>query len=124
MPSIRVLLDNNVSIRLCRHLPDCEAIHASTLGWAAISNGDLIQAAREAEFAVMVTSDQNIRHQQNLTVHPLALVVLSTTHWATIRDSAAEIATAIGAAEPGSYITINLPRPPRIRRPYPPRLNC
>jgi hypothetical protein len=42
----RILLDNNVPIHLIPLLRPHEGVHASTVGWAALSNGDLIRATR------------------------------------------------------------------------------
>jgi len=44
--------------------------------WEEISNGELIDAAERAGFEVMVTTDKNIRYQQNLKGRKIALVVL------------------------------------------------
>jgi hypothetical protein len=54
MPITRLLLDNNVSRHLVRLLRPHEAIHAATLGWAALSNGDLIRAAQAEGFSVII----------------------------------------------------------------------
>jgi hypothetical protein len=43
-----------------------------------LKNGELLKAAEEASFQVMVTCDQNIRYQQNLTGRKLALVALGS----------------------------------------------
>jgi hypothetical protein len=67
----------------------------------------------------MVTCDRNIEHQQNLSRQPLALVVLTTTHWPTIRDNATLILTTVDAIGPGGYGLVGLPRPPLRRRAYP-----
>lgn len=120
MPITRLLLDNNVSRHLVRLLRPHEAIHAATLGWAALSNGDLIRAAQAEGFSVIITCDQNIQHQQSLKGRPLAFVVLTTTHWPTILDNIAALLAAVEAATPGSFATVTLPTPPRRRRPYNP----
>jgi hypothetical protein len=51
----------------------------------------------------MVTSDQNIRYQQNLTGRKLAFVVLGSNIWPVARDHGAAIAAKVEAATPGSY---------------------
>jgi hypothetical protein len=48
----------------------------------------LLDAAEEAGFEILVTADRNIRAQQRLTGRRIALIVLSTNHWVTIRDNA------------------------------------
>src|SRR5271156_6563407 len=116
MPNIRILLDNNVPIHIIPLLRSHEVVHAATMGWAAISNGDLIRAARRAGFGAIITCDQNIQHQQRLEGQPLAFFVLTTTHWPTIRDSLSLLTNAIDQIESGGYVTITLPGPPRVRR--------
>jgi hypothetical protein len=118
MPVIRILLDNNVPIRLIPLLRPHEAVHASKVGWAALGNGDLIRASEEHGYPVLVTSDQNIRYQQNLTRRQFSIVERSTTRWPTIRDNVANLLAAIETITPGSYTTVTFPRPPLRRRPY------
>jgi len=45
-----------------------------------LQNGELLKVAEQFGFEVMVTSDQNIRYQQNLTGRKLALIVLGAAH--------------------------------------------
>jgi hypothetical protein len=65
-------------------------------------------------------TDQNILYQQTLTGRRIALVVLSTNFWWTIRGSLDAMREAVNAAHAGSYTTVTLERPPLRRRPYPP----
>lgn len=120
MSNIRILLDNNVPIHLVPVLHPHEAVHATTLGWAAISNGELIRKAQQAGFSALITCDQNIQYQQRLDGLPLGFIVLTTTHWPTIRANVSLLPDAIGKIGSGGYATVALPRPPRVRRPYPP----
>ena len=48
---------------------------AYEMGWSALSNGDLMDAA-EAQFDNFVTTDQNLEYQQNLSKLDLGLAVL------------------------------------------------
>jgi len=118
MTDIRILLDNNVPAPLGRLLAPHETVHASALGWHTMSNDNLIRAARAGGFTVMVTCDRNIEHQQNLSGQSLSFVVLTNTHWPTIRDNAGVILTTIEAVGPGGYEVVDLPRPPLRRRAY------
>jgi hypothetical protein len=79
---------------------------SAEMGWAAISNGDLLTQAEASGFAVLVTADRNMRHQQNLAGRKIALVVLPTNRWKTVRDHGARIAEAVGQAAPGSYAEV------------------
>ena len=80
-----------------------------------LENGELLNAAQGASFDVVVTADQNIVYQQNLTSRKLALVVLGSNIWHIVRDYGAIIATTVEAAKPGSHSFIEMPAPPRVR---------
>lgn len=81
-----------------------------------MENGELLEAAEASGFDVMVTSDQNIRYQQNLVGRRLALVVLGSNIWPVVRDHGAAIAAKVDAATPGSYEFIEMPLPPKRRK--------
>jgi len=54
------------------------------VGWAEIENGELLDLA-EAAFDAFVTTDKNLRYQQNLAGRRLAILVLPTTSWPKIQ---------------------------------------
>lgn len=58
-------------------------------------NGELIRKAEEDGFGVIVTTDQNMRYQQNLTGSRLAIVVLMATAWPRVRHRTKEIRAPI-----------------------------
>jgi hypothetical protein len=64
----------------------------------------------------MITSDQNIVYQPNLTVRKLALVVLGSNIWPIVRDHRAAIMAKVDAATAGSYVFIEMPLPPKPRK--------
>jgi hypothetical protein len=119
----RLLLDANMPRGLRALLPDHDVRTASQMGWDRLTNGALLAAAESAGFDAMPTADRNIRYQQNLAGRKIALIELTTSHWETIRDNFADVKAAITDATVGSYAIISLPRPPRVRRPHPPRLD-
>jgi hypothetical protein len=116
----RILLDEGVSVGLRRYLSGFSVEVVAEIGWAGRTNGDLLEAAERAGFDVMVTADQNIRHQQNLTGRKLALVVLGINHWPTIRAAVDRVLQAVTIATPGSYQAIPFNRPALRRRPFNP----
>jgi hypothetical protein len=117
----RILLDESVPLGLKAILREHHVLAAPELGWAGITNGRLLDAAEEAGFEILVTADRNIRAQQHLTGRRIALVVLSTNHWVTIRDNAAPLVAACGGAGEASYVQVAFPRPSLRRRPPPGR---
>ena len=82
---MRILLDDNVPVPLRSWLIGHQVETAYERGWAELSNGVLLQMAEEAGFEVMITADQGIRYQQNLSGRRLALVVIDTNDWTRIR---------------------------------------
>ena len=57
----------------------------------------------------MVTTDKNIRYQQNLKARKIALVVLANSQWPMVKLVAATIVAAVNGAEPGSYVEVDVP---------------
>ena len=68
----------------------------------------MLTVAEEAGFEVLLTTDRNIRYQQNLEGRRIALVVFSTPRWPVVKKHIEEIAAAVNAAEPGSYAEIQI----------------
>lgn len=114
----RMVFDTNTPLGLSGLLPGHEVTTTFELGWDALSNGALLAAAEEAGFDIMVTADQSIRYQQNLVERTVALVVLETNHWPTIRAGVEAVQKAVGEAREGSYRSIAFARPPLRRRPF------
>jgi hypothetical protein len=81
---------------------------AHECGWSAFQNGDLIAADELAGFEVLVTTDQNLKYQQNLAHRKLAIVVLLSASWPRIQLVVPAIAEAIAAATPGSYSEVTV----------------
>jgi len=63
-------------------------------GWSELSNGELLDAAEGEGFALRVTTDSNLRYQQNLGHRRLAIVVLSSTSWPRIQRAIAPVVVA------------------------------
>ena len=77
---MKVLLDECVPEPLIALLDrDHECFTARQKGWGALTTGALLDLA-EGEFDVFLTSDQNIRFQQNLAGRQIAVLILSTNN--------------------------------------------
>lgn len=74
---MRVLLDENIDHRLRTNLGSHEVFTASYLGWGGLKNGQLLRAAEDDGFDVLVTGDRTLAYEQNLTGRRLAIIVLS-----------------------------------------------
>ena len=87
---------------------------AQSKGWDTLSNGELLSAAEGAGFELVLTTDRRIRHQQNLRVRRIALVVLTgSTKWSRVRQHAERITAVVASATPGSYAEVEIPFEPK-----------
>ena len=75
---MRLLLDESVSRRLARSLPNHDVRTVVDMGWAGTRNGELLLRA-SSEFDALVTVDKNMAYQQNLASLPLAVVLLDAS---------------------------------------------
>jgi len=73
---MRILLDQAVPVPIRLHLAGYEVRTAAQQGWDTLKNGELLAAAEAANFDVLLTTDKNIRYQQNLAQRKIAIVVL------------------------------------------------
>ena len=111
---MRTLFDKNVPIGVRSFLSGHEVWTFVQTGWPVqLENGKLLRAAEDDGFDVLVTADQNIQYQQNLTGRKLAIVVLGSNIWPIVRGHGEAIARAVESAGIGSYTFIDMPLPPR-----------
>lgn len=106
---MRVLFDQGVPAPLRKQLTNCAVETAGERGWSTLENGDLLKAAEIAEFDVFLTTDSNLKYQQNLADRRIAILVLSTTSWPRVQKVAAMIDEALSSIESGSYVEIEVP---------------
>ena len=98
-----ILFDHGTPRGLALALTDHTVTEAKAMGWDQLNNGELLKVAGEAAFDLLLTTDQRIRYQQNLTGRKIAIVVLSgSTKWSRVRLHGERIAAAVDAATPGS----------------------
>lgn len=106
---MRILFDQGTPGPLRRSLPDHEVATAYELGWSRLKNGELLDAAEGAQFDVLITTDTNLKHQQNLSERDLAIVVLGSTSWPRIQRALENVVSAIDATAPGTYTEVEIP---------------
>ena len=116
--SLRVLFDKNVPVPLRRNLTGHQVRTATEEGWGTLGNGELLARAEASGFDVLLTCDQNVQYQQNLTRRKISMVVLGSNIWPSVQTRLAEIADAVAKAYPGSFAFIEIP-PPARHRPLP-----
>ena len=116
---MHVLIDNCMPVGLIKYLVAAghKVIDSVSVGLHDIVNGRLLSAA-EGAYDVLVTGDQNMAYQQNLTGRTLAIVASNTNHWPTIKQDPDRIVQAVNKAMAGSYQHVIYPKTPLRRRPF------
>ncbi len=107
---MRILFDHGTPVPLRRALSRHTVTTAYQRGWAELDNGRLHRAA-EREFDVFITTDKNLRFQQNLTDFRIAVLVLPGANWPILEPFAADIAAAAEAVRMGELAEFRLPEP-------------
>lgn len=106
---MRVLFDQGTPVPIRQFLTHHSVRTAKEQQWTRLENGQLLDAAEANAFDVLLTTDKNIRHQQNLSHRRIAIVVLGEPSWPILRSQVQRVVTAIDAATPGSYTEVEIP---------------
>jgi predicted nuclease of predicted toxin-antitoxin system len=106
---VRVLFDQGTPEPLRHSLTHHEVVTAFERGWSKLKNGELLDAAEKDNFSVLVTTDSNLKHQQNLQGRRIAIVVLATPSRPRLQRVVPSIARAIEQAAAGSYAEVEVP---------------
>jgi len=100
---MRVLLDQCTPAAIRKYLTKHEVKTAREQGWSTFSNGDLLRAAEEAGFEVLLTTDTHLIDEQNLRNVKIAIVVLSKNRWRSILAAMDSVVGAVNSAKPGLF---------------------
>src|ERR1044072_9300685 len=103
------LFDQGTPAPLLHHLLNHIVETVYEKGWSNLKNGDLLTQAEAEGFDALITTDQNLRYQQNLSSRRISVVVLLTTNWFRIKNNAALVVQATDNLHPGSYEEISFP---------------
>lgn len=107
---MRVLFDQGTPVPIRRFLTSHTVRTAAEQQWTKLENGRLLDAAEADGFDVLLTTDKNIRHQQNLSRRKIAIVVLGEASWPILRNHVQRVVRAVDAATPGSHTEVEIPR--------------
>ena len=105
-----VLFDQATPVPIRQFLKGHTVKTAWQQGWDQLRNGDLLTAAEQAGFDVLLTTDKNLQYQQNLKRRKIAIVVLGQQQWPTLRPHVQLVVEAVDAATPGSYTHVDVPQ--------------
>jgi hypothetical protein len=102
---MKISFDHGTPAPLRHALTGHVVSNAYEMGWVKFDNGDLLKAA-EGQFDTLITTDQNLRYQQNLAARRLAILILPTTSWPRIQAHLNQILEAMNALQPGEFVEI------------------
>jgi len=105
---MKILFDQGTPVPLRRYLVEHSVTTAYEEGWSNLSNGDLLQAAEAKGYQLLLTTDQNLHYQQNLSQLTMGIVVLCSTSWPKIRLRVDDIRETINTIAPGDYVEIKV----------------
>jgi predicted nuclease of predicted toxin-antitoxin system len=106
---MRVLFDQATPVPIVAYLKGHSVRTAAQQTWDKLRNGDLLDAAEADGFDVLLTTDKNMRYQQNLTGRKIAIVVLGKQQWPQLRPHVQLVVEAVNAATPGTYTEVAIP---------------
>lgn len=108
---MRILFDQGTPVPLRQSFSSSHQV--STVyerGWSTLKNGELLQTAEKEGFEVLITTDNNLKYQQNLENRRIAIVILSTTSWPRIRAAAEKVIAAVEYTAAGNnYVEVAIP---------------
>ena len=105
---MRILFDQGTPVPLRKHLHAHSVDTTAERNWSTISNGELLKCAEESGYEVFITTDQNLRYQQNLKGRRIGIVVLMATSWPRAQQHIPEILAAVHRVLGGGYEEVAL----------------
>ena len=105
---MKVLIDECVPKDICKILSEHECRTVPQAGLAGKKNGELLDAAEHAGFAVLLTIDQGISYQQNLRGRVIAIVLIRphSNKVADLLPHMKACTDALRSIRPGELVTI------------------
>ena len=102
---MKILLDECTPHVLKKLLTGFEINTVQDQGWSGITNGALLRLA-EGQFDVFITSDQNLKYQQNLAGRQLAIIQLPTNQVPLVVRLAAKVQATLDTIQTGEFVAI------------------
>ena len=91
-----------------RHLTEHTIDTADEMGWAAIRNGNLLDNAEREGYEIVISADQSMRYQQNITRRQLGVVVLLSNRWPDVQMRIEDIRAALEGIQPGELREVSI----------------
>ena len=105
---MKILFDQGTPRPLRNFLSEHTVDTSAGRGWSELSNGDLLDIAESEGYDLLITTDRNLRHQQNLAGRRLAVIALLSGAWPYAQSRIEEIRAAIAEAQPGELKEVQI----------------
>lgn len=102
---MKIIIDECVPSIVKRGLPEHEIVSVQDMGWAGIKNGELLKLVT-AQFDVFITSDKNLRYQQNLTALAISIILLPSNQVPVIKALLPNIDAALSKIKEPEFIEL------------------
>ncbi|MFT3746322.1 MAG: hypothetical protein QM785_18780 [Pyrinomonadaceae bacterium] len=102
---MKIIIDECVPSIVKRGLPHRGIVSVQDMGWAGVKNGKLLKLVTD-QFDVFITSDKNLRHQQNLTGLDIAIILLPSNQVPVIKALLPQIDSTLTAIVSGDLIEL------------------
>jgi hypothetical protein len=100
---MKILFDQGTLVPLRHALPTESVTTVYEQGWSTLQNGQLLAMAEQAGFDIFITTDQNLKYQQQITGKHLAILVLGSTSWPRIKPHSDTLRQVVEQLGPGAY---------------------
>ena len=100
---MRILFDQGAPVPLRRHLAGHSVDTAFERGWSELHNSELLERAEQDGYQLLITTDQNLRHQQNLADRKIAVIALLAASWPRIQLRINDIRVVVDEIGPGDF---------------------
>ena len=104
---MKVLLDENLDHAPRKLLEPHDVVTVAYMGWSGLKNGELLRMAEENGIEALVTGDQTLAAEQNLSGRRVAIVALSAIQLPILREKVPTTIAAIDAAVPGTFYILD-----------------
>ena len=98
-----ILFDHGTPWPLRRYLTGHSVHPAQQFGWDSLDNGLLIAQAEHAGYELLITTDRNIRYQQNLSDRTIAILVLVGHNWPYSQAAIEATSAVVDEMKAGEY---------------------
>ena len=105
---MKILFDQCTPVPLRRFLHPHSVDTSAERGWSTLQNGELLNQAESQGYEAFITTDRNLKYQQNLTGRKIRILVLSTTSWPRIRKKTDQVRTALENLKEGGYTEVEI----------------